>query len=144
MNHLEQAIQFRETYRQPILSRYSDRIASGLREALDTKTLNMQLGCINEEARELNEAVEQFAEAYGGEQSALLEAKAHMLKELADLAYVCYQLAAFLGLDLHAALDLVHESNMSKLDPDGNPIFNEKGKVMKGPGYRAPDLSGLV
>jgi len=42
------------------------------------------------------------------------------------------------------AFQLVHQSNMSKLGPDGKPIFREDGKVLKGPNYRAPDLSGLV
>jgi len=42
------------------------------------------------------------------------------------------------------AFQLVHKSNMSKLDDDGNPIFREDGKVLKGPNYKAPDLSDLV
>jgi len=42
------------------------------------------------------------------------------------------------------AFQLVHQSNMSKLGTDGKPIFREDGKVLKGPNYRAPDLSGLV
>jgi hypothetical protein len=45
---------------------------------------------------------------------------------------------------VYDALLLVHDSNMSKLDEDGNPIFREDGKVLKGPNYRAPDLTFLI
>ena len=66
------------------------------------------------------------------------------LKELADLVYVCYQYAENMRWDLDGALDLVHQSNMSKLDEDGNPIYREDGKVLKGPNYKPPNLSDLV
>ena len=70
--------------------------------------------------------------------------KADCLKELADLVYVCYQYAANQEWDLDEALDRVHKSNMSKLDDDGNPIFREDGKVLKGPNYAPPNLEDLV
>ena len=66
------------------------------------------------------------------------------LKELADLVYVAYQYAENLGWDLDVALDRVHESNMSKLDENGNPIYREDGKVLKGPNYQPPNLTDLV
>ena len=66
------------------------------------------------------------------------------LKELADLVYVCYQYAENMRWDLDEALNLVHLSNMSKLDEDGKPIYREDGKVLKGPNYKPPDLSELV
>ncbi len=66
------------------------------------------------------------------------------LQELADLVYVCYQYAANMSWDLDEALNRVHESNMSKLDEDGKPIYREDGKVLKGPNYKPPDLSDLV
>ena len=67
------------------------------------------------------------------------------LKELADLVYVCYQYAENMNWFLDEALNRVHESNMSKLDEDGKPIYREKdGKVLKGPNYKPPDLSDLV
>ena len=66
------------------------------------------------------------------------------LKELADLVYVCYQYAENMYWDLDEALNLVHLSNMSKLDEDGKPIYREDGKVLKGPNYKPPDLSDLV
>ena len=59
----------------------------------------------------------------------------HALKELADLVYVCYQYAENMGWFLDEALNRVHESNMSKLDEDGNPIYRDDGKVLKGPNY---------
>ena len=68
----------------------------------------------------------------------------HALKELADLVYVCYQYAENMGWNLDEALNLVHLSNLSKLDEDGEPIYREDGKVLKGPNYKPPDLSELV
>jgi len=67
----------------------------------------------------------------------------HALKELADLVYVCYQYAANMGWFLDEALNRVHESNMSKLDDDGNPIYRDDGKVLKGPNYKPPNLEDL-
>ena len=66
------------------------------------------------------------------------------LKELADLVYVCYQYAENLGWDLDEALNRVHRSNMSKLGEDGEPVYREDGKVLKGPNYQPPNLSDLV
>ena len=67
----------------------------------------------------------------------------HALKELADLVYVCYQYAQNMGWFLDEALNRVHESNMSKLDEDGKPIYREDGKVLKGPNYKPPKLEDL-
>ena len=66
------------------------------------------------------------------------------LKELADLVYVCYQMAASQEWDLDEAMKRVHESNMSKLGEDGKPIYREDGKVLKGPNYAPPNLKDLV
>jgi len=66
------------------------------------------------------------------------------LKELADLVYVCYQYAENMNWFLDEALNRVHESNMSKLDEDGKPIYREDGKVLKGPNYKPPDLTDLI
>ena len=71
-------------------------------------------------------------------------AQVEALKELADLVYVCYQYAANMNWFLDEALNRVHESNMSKLDADGKPIYREDGKVLKGPNYKPPDLSDLI
>ena len=69
--------------------------------------------------------------------------KEECLKELADLVYVCYQYAENMGWFLDEALDRVHRSNMSKLGKDGNPIYREDGKVLKGPNYAPPNLEDL-
>ena len=69
---------------------------------------------------------------------------AEALKELADLVYVCYQYAENMGWFLDEALDRVHQSNMSKLDEDGKPIYREDGKVLKGPNYAPPNLTDLI
>ena len=132
MTHLLQAFEFRCKFRQPSL------VPGALLSVGDIFKLGMQLGLIEEEGNEFKEAILAWVEAPSK------EAKAHALKELADLVYVCYQMAAFLGVDLDEALDRVHASNMSKVDDDGNPVFNTFGKVMKGPNYREPDLDNLV
>ena len=72
------------------------------------------------------------------------ELEAEALKELADLVYVCYQYAENMNWFLDEALHRVHESNMSKLDEDGKPIYREDGKVLKGPNYKKPNLSDLI
>ena len=59
----------------------------------------------------------------------------NLLKELADLVYVTYGYAATFGWDLDEALRRVHASNMSKLGEDGQPIYRDDGKVLKGPNY---------
>jgi predicted HAD superfamily Cof-like phosphohydrolase len=59
---------------------------------------------------------------------------------LTDLLYVVYGAGVAFGLDLDACFQEVHASNMSKLGEDGQPIFREDGKVLKGPNYFKPDL----
>ena len=76
--------------------------------------------------------------------TAVGDPKWDQLKELADLVYVCYQYAANEEWDLDEAMRRVHESNMSKLDEHGKPIYREDGKVMKGPNYAPPHLEDLV
>jgi len=63
---------------------------------------------------------------------------------LTDLLYVVYGAGHSFGLDLDKCFEEVHNSNMTKLGPEGKPIYREDGKVMKGPGYRAPDLKTLL
>ena len=67
-----------------------------------------------------------------------------MLKELADLVYVTYGFAATFGWDLDEAVRRVHASNMSKLGVNGDVIYREDGKVLKGPNYEEPNLTDLV
>ena len=90
------------------------------------------------------EEFKEFLEAEGMlfRENIVFEAEA--LKELADLVYVCYQYAENMGWFLDEALDRVHKSNMSKLDTEGNPIYRDDGKVLKGPNYKPPTLTDLV
>ena len=61
-----------------------------------------------------------------------------------DILYVTYGAGHAFGIDLDKCFDEVQNSNMSKLDENGKPIYNESGKVMKGPNYFKPDLSKFV
>ena len=72
------------------------------------------------------------------------DSQSDILKELADLVYVCYGYADRFSWDLDEAVRRVHISNMSKLDDDGKPIFREDGKILKSTNYKAPDLKDLV
>jgi len=68
----------------------------------------------------------------------------NLLKEMVDLLYVIYGMAATFGWDIDTAFNRVHASNMSKLGADGKPIYREDGKVLKSKNYIPPDLSDLV
>jgi predicted HAD superfamily Cof-like phosphohydrolase len=63
---------------------------------------------------------------------------------LTDILYVTYGAGHAFGIDLDKCFEEVQSSNMSKLDADGKPIYNENGKVMKGPNYFKPDLSKFI
>ena len=70
------------------------------------------------------------------------------LKEVADaltdILYVTYGAGHAFGINLDKCFEEVQNSNMSKLDTNGKPIYNDKGKVMKGPNYFKPDLEKFV
>ncbi len=63
---------------------------------------------------------------------------------LTDILYVTYGAGHAFGINLDKCFDEVQNSNMSKLDKNGKPIYNDSGKVMKGPNYFKPDLSKFV
>ena len=63
---------------------------------------------------------------------------------LTDILYVAYGAGHAFGINLDKCFDEVQQSNMSKLDDHGNPIYNYSGKVMKGPKYFKPDLSKFI
>ncbi len=63
---------------------------------------------------------------------------------LTDILYVTYGAGHAFGINLDDCFEEVQNSNMSKLDDNGKPIYNEKGKVMKGPNYFKPDLSKFI
>lgn len=72
-----------------------------------------------------------------------VKTKARLTKELADLLYVVYGAAATFGIPITAAFQRVHQSNLSKLDDEGKPVYREDGKVVKGPNYRPPNMESL-
>ena len=86
----------------------------------------------------IDEEWSEFHEAF------YFEDECDQLKELADLVFVCYQMAASQEWDLDEAMRRVYESNMSKLGEDGKPIYRADGKVLKGPNYKPPTLTDLV
>ena len=63
---------------------------------------------------------------------------------LTDILYVAYGAGHAFGINLDKCFDEVQQSNMSKLDDNGNPIYDDSGKVMKGPKYFKPDLSKFI
>ena len=100
---------------------------------------DLQLDLVAEESNEFFEACHDLFK----DQSSTAK-QADVLKELADLVFVCYQFAAAFGLDLDTAMRRVYESNMSKLGEDGKPIYREDGKVLKGPNYRRANVADLI
>ena len=95
------------------------------------KINKLRLDLIKEEIEELKEAMNN---------KDLLE----VADALTDILYVTYGAGHAFGIDLDKCFDEVQNSNMSKLDENGNPIYNDSGKVMKGPNYFKPDLSKFV
>lgn len=106
---------------------------------LTTSSLKLQQTLIDEEHLEVAHAYLDLREDIRNKR-----AREHLLKELADLVYVCQQMAACFGWDLQTAYNRVHASNMSKLGEDGKPIRREDGKILKGPNYFEPSLIDLV
>lgn len=96
---------------------------------------DMQLTLIKEEFKEFVEAHDLMDLSVKGETEAL--------KELVDLVYVAFQYAENMEWDLIEAYRRVHQSNMSKLGEDMQPIRREDGKILKGPNYAPPDLDDL-
>ena len=95
------------------------------------KINKLRIDLIKEELDELQEAMKN---------NDLLE----VADALTDILYVTYGAGHAFGIDLDKCFDEVQNSNMSKLDENGEPIFNESGKVMKGPNYFKPNLSQFV
>ena len=95
------------------------------------KINKLRIDLIKEELEELTEAIKN---------KDLLE----VADALTDILYVTYGAGHAFGIDLDKCFDEVQNSNMSKLSEDGRPIYNESGKVMKGPNYFKPDLSKFV
>ena len=95
------------------------------------KINQLRINLIQEELDELKEAMSN---------NDLLE----VADALTDLLYVTYGAGHAFGIDLDKCFNEVQNSNMSKLGKDGKPIYNEAGKVMKGPNYFKPDLNKFI
>ena len=103
-----------------------------LKPSFSTEKINdLRYNLIKEELEELKQAIEN---------KDLLE----VADALTDILYVTYGAGHAFGIDLDSCFKEVQNSNMSKLGEDGKPIYNDAGKVMKGPKYYKPDLSKFV
>ena len=119
MTNFEKVRLFMKTYGQEVKDK------AGFSNA---KTNKLRIDLIKEELEELTEAMQD---------ENLLE----VADALTDILYVTYGAGHAFGIDLDKCFDEVQNSNMSKIGEDGKPIYNEAGKVMKGPNYFKPDLS---
>ena len=122
MTNFEKVKQFMQTFGQEVKTKASFS---------DEKTNQLRLDLIKEELEELKNAMES---------KDLLE----VADALTDILYVTYGAGHAFGINLDKCFDEVQNSNMSKLGNDGKPIYNESGKVMKGPDYFKPDLSKFL
>ena len=122
MTNFEKVKQFMQTFGQEVKTKASFS---------DEKTNQLRLDLISEELEELKNAMAS---------KDLLE----VADALTDILYVTYGAGHAFGINLDKCFDEVQNSNMSKLDSDGKPIYNELGKVMKGPDYFKPDLSKFL
>ena len=122
MTNFEKVKQFMQTFGQEVKTKASFS---------DEKTNQLRLDLIKEELEELKNAMES---------KDLLE----VADALTDILYVTYGAGHAFGINLDKCFDEVQNSNMSKLGNNGKPIYNESGKVMKGPDYFKPDLSKFL
>ena len=97
----------------------------------EEKIVNLRLDLIREELEEFKQAIEK-------------KDIKEVADALTDILYVTYGAGHAFGIDLDKCFEEVQNSNMSKLGEDGKPIYNEAGKVMKGPKYYKPDLSKFL
>ena len=122
MTNFQKVKTFMQTFGQEVKSK-----PSFSKEKINQLRYNL----INEELEELKHAIAN---------KDLLE----VADALTDILYVTYGAGHAFGIDLDRCFEEVQNSNMSKLGEDGKPIYNEAGKVMKGPKYYKPDLSKFL
>ena len=122
MSNFESVKKFMKTFGQEVKEKA---------EFPSVKITSSRYELIREELQELKDAIEK-----------------NDIKEVADaltdILYVTYGAGHAFGINLDKCFEEVQSSNMSKLGKDGKPIYNEKGKVMKGPNYFKPDLNKFV
>jgi predicted HAD superfamily Cof-like phosphohydrolase len=122
MTNFECVRKFMETFGQEIRKKA---------EFPNDKIVNLRYDLIEEELEELKVAI------------AKKDIK-EVADALTDILYVTYGAGHSFGINLDNCFQEVQSSNMSKLGKDGKPIYNEKGKVMKGPNYYKPDLEKFI
>ena len=122
MTNFESVKKFMETFGQEI------REKAGFPE---DKITSLRYDLIKEELDELKEAIDN-------------RDTKEVADALTDILYVTYGAGHAFGINLDKCFEEVQNSNMSKLGSDGKPIYNDKGKVMKGPNYFKPDLNKFV
>ena len=97
----------------------------------DSKIVQLRIDLIQEELNELKEAINN---------NDIIE----VADALTDILYVTYGAGHSFGVDLDSCFNEVQNSNMSKLGDDGKPIYNDSGKVMKGPNYFKPNIKKII
>ena len=122
MTNFKSVKKFMETFGQEIKEKASFP---------DEKIISLRYDLIKEELGELKEAMDK-------------KDIKEVADALTDILYVTYGAGHAFGIDLDKCFEEVQNSNMSKLGPDGKPIYNDKGKVMKGPNYFKPNLGKFV
>jgi len=122
MSNFEDVKKFMETFGQ---------IVESEPQFPDEKTMKLRFDLIQEELDELKEAME-------------TKNLQEIADALTDILYVTYGAGYAYGINLDKCFKEVQRSNMSKLGRDGKPIYNENGKVMKGPDYTKPNLKKFV
>ena len=122
MSNFESVKKFMETFGQEVKEKA---------EFPNDKITSLRYDLIKEELEELREALEK-------------KDIKEVADALTDILYVTYGAGHAFGINLDKCFEEVQNSNMSKLGNDGKPIYNEKGKVMKGPNYFKPDLEKFV
>ena len=122
MSNFQNVKKFMQTFGQEVKNKA---------EFPNERIVQLRSELIKEELEELNQAI-----------------KDKNIKEVADaltdILYVTYGAGHAFGIDLDKCFEEVQKSNMSKLGTDGKPIYNENGKVMKGPNYFKPDLNKFL
>ncbi len=122
MTNFESVKKFMETFGQEVRTKASFP---------NEKIVNLRFDLIEEELSEFKEAVEK-------------KDIKEVADALTDILYVTYGAGHAFGINLDKCFEEVQNSNMSKLGSDGKPIYNENGKVMKGPDYFEPNLSKFI
>ena len=122
MTNFESVKKFMQTFGQEIKTKASFP---------NDKITKLRIDLIREELSELEEAIEK-------------KDIKEVADALTDILYVTYGAGHAFGINLDKCFEEVQNSNMSKLGPDGKPIYNEHGKVMKGPDYFKPNLNKFV